>query len=88
MSDHSRHQVRIIGRYYDNLDKIKLVKLQELVTELYLAESDRKKDQLWKRAAKAMAVLKIPKSIADHILGQRDPELLARHVKQWITKAG
>ena len=88
MSERSRHQVRIIGRYYENLDQIKLGKLQEIVTELFLAETQRKKDQLWKRAAKALAVLKIPQSIADHVIGSRDPELLARHVRQWLAKAG
>ena len=45
MSNYTKHQKNIIDNYYKNLDSIMLQKLQELVTELYLAESDSK----WER---------------------------------------
>jgi hypothetical protein len=47
MPEYSNHQKKIIERYYDQQDVIMLNKLGELVTELYLAETQRKKDQLW-----------------------------------------
>ena len=50
MPDYTRHQKKIIERYYDRREEIMLAKLQEIVTELYLAETDAKRDQLWKRA--------------------------------------
>jgi len=84
MTDYTRHQKKIIERYYDRRDEIMLAKLQEIVTELYLAESDAKRDQLWKRADKAMKGLRIPGTIAQHILVQAKPEVLAKNVRQWL----
>ena len=49
-AERSEYQEGIIGRYYDNRDAIMLEKLGELVTELYLAETDAKRERLWKRA--------------------------------------
>ena len=80
------HQKKIIERYYDRRDEIILGKLQEIVTELYLAESDRKRDQLWQRADKAMKALKVPESVARHILTQTKPEILAKNVRQWLSE--
>lgn len=47
--DFSRHQQSIVNRYYKNLDGIVANRLQEAVTELYLADSDSKKAKLWKK---------------------------------------
>ena len=47
--DCSAHQQRIIRNYYRNLDSIRAQRLQELVTELWLAETDKKRDRLWAR---------------------------------------
>lgn len=52
--DYSRHQRKIIDRYYDNLDTITLTKLQELVSNLFLAEG-KKAETLWKRAETLLA---------------------------------
>jgi hypothetical protein len=87
MTDYTRHQKKIIERYYDRRDEIMLGKLQEIVTELYLAESDAKRDQLWKRAEKAMKALKVPDAIVKHILAQAKPEILAKNVRQWLQDA-
>jgi hypothetical protein len=87
MADYTPHQKRIIERYYDHRDEIMLGKLQEIVTELYLATTEKKQNQLWSRAEKAMAQLKAPGSIVAHILAQRKPELLALHVKTWLAEA-
>ncbi len=87
MTDYSRHQKRIIERYYDHRDEIMLGKLGELVTELTLAQSDRRRDQLWTRVAKAMKNLKVPPALAEHILTTRDEEVLARNLRMWLKQA-
>ena len=46
--EYSDYQQKIISRYYENLDTITLARLQELVSQLYLAESPAKQNQLWK----------------------------------------
>ena len=87
MPDYSPHQKKIIERYYDHRDEIMLGKLQEIVTDLFLAETEKKVDQLWKRAEKAMSALKIKESVAKHLLEQRKVEPLARSVREWLVEA-
>ncbi len=87
--DYSRHQKKIIERYYDNLDTIMLTRLQELATEIYLAEGKTKKlDQLWDRVAKAMDNMKIPGDVQQHILEKRSPEILAKNIEDWLRHSG
>jgi vancomycin permeability regulator SanA len=85
--DYSAHQQNIISQYYRNLDTIMLAKLQELVTELYLADSETKRDRLWKRVQQAMAKLGIPAPLAEHIVAARDVEVLAANLQDWLKKS-
>lgn len=87
MPEYSKHQQNIIRRYYEQKDVILLERLQTLVTDLALAETEKKTASLWKRAEKAMDGLKVPPSIAAHILEKKDPETLAHHVRDWLTEA-
>ncbi len=86
MADLSHYQRKVVDRYYDNRDSIMLAKLGELVSELYLAETDEKRDKLWVRVATAMKNLKVQETTAAHILKERKPELLASHLKDWAMK--
>jgi uncharacterized protein YaaW (UPF0174 family) len=86
--DYSEYQEKIISKYYSHLDALMLQKLQALVSELYLADSDKKKDRLWKRVQQAMENLKIPSPIMEHILSTRDVEVLARNLQDWLKQAG
>ena len=85
--DYSNYQREVLSRYYDNLDVIMLTKLQELVTELYLAYSAVKQKRLWDRAHKAMVKLKIKPAIVEHIMKTRSTTVLAKNVENWL-KAG
>jgi hypothetical protein len=85
--EYSSHQKKIINSYYDNLDGIMLGKLQELVTELYLAETEAKSIKLWARVEKAMIKLKIKPDIIKHIMAQRSAMVLAKNVEDWLKKA-
>ena len=87
MPDYTPHQKRIIGAYYKNRDEIMLARLQEIVTELYLAENDAALNRLWSRADKAMRALHIPRSLVEHILAKRDPQVLARNLRRWLDVA-
>ena len=84
--EYSRYQSGVIGRYYENLEGITLQKLQELVTELYLAEGKAKEDKLWERAAKAMEKLKVKPAVMQHILVKRDVKVLAMNIEDWLRK--
>jgi hypothetical protein len=84
-NEYSEYQKGVISRYYDNLDTIMLQKLSDLVTELYLADTQAKQARLWQRAHKAMVKLKIPPVIIDHIMEKEDVEILARNLQDWLA---
>jgi hypothetical protein len=84
--EYSAYQKDVISRYYQNQETILLQSLQELVTELYLAETDAKRAKLWERAYKAMTKLKIKPDIINHIMSKADAEILAKNVSEWVAK--
>ena len=75
--EYSRHQQSIIRNYYRNLDQIRAQRLQELVTELWLAETDRKRDRLWQRVEDLLAKSDAAPAEIRTILEHRDVEALA-----------
>ncbi|UCG47070.1 MAG: hypothetical protein JSU94_16420 [Phycisphaerales bacterium] len=83
-SELSNYQKSVISGYYDNLDTIMLQKLGELVTELYLADTEVRRNGLWERARKAMVKLKIPPAIIDHIIRKKDVRILAKNLQDWL----
>ncbi len=85
--NYSAYQQKVIGRYYENIDTIALQKLQELVTELYLAMNTNKEDKLWERVEKAMTQLKVKKEIHEHIMRKRDVKTLALNLEDWLKQS-
>lgn len=82
---YSSYQQNVISRYYDNLDTIMLTRLQELVSQLYLADSEAKKVRLWDRVHKAMLKLKIKPAIIEHIMKKKDVIVLAKNIEDWLS---
>ena len=81
--EYSGYQKSVINNYYRNLDTISLQRLSELVSELYLADSEAKQKRLWERVEKAMTNLKIPPAIIEHIMNKRDVQILAKNLQEW-----
>jgi hypothetical protein len=81
------YQADLISRYYGNLDTIMLQKLGELVSELYLADTDKKRDRLWQRVEKAMKNLNVPPAIIAHIMQKKNVEILAKNLQDWLAKS-
>jgi hypothetical protein len=76
--DYSPHQQRIIRNYYRNREAIETQRLQELVTEIYLAGAGRKADRLWERVAALLERAEgLDAEIAGRIVSGRDVEALA-----------
>ncbi len=48
------HQQKIVSRYYEHRDTLMLQKLSEIVSDLYLCETEKKAAGLWKSAATAL----------------------------------
>ncbi|MFZ0033484.1 MAG: hypothetical protein WAK60_00670 [Sedimentisphaerales bacterium] len=82
--EYSSYQRDVISRYYGNLDTIMLNKLQELVSQLYLANSKPKQEKLWERVHKAMLKLKIRPAIIEHIMNKKDVVVLAKNLEDWL----
>lgn len=87
MSDHTPYQQKIIGRYYDNFESIKLQRLSELCTEVWLAEG-KKKDRLWTQVGEILVALKVPQSRIDHVMAKKEPALLPDLVTELSKKLG
>ena len=86
-SNYSKHQKSIIRNYYENLDAIMLQKIQELVTDLYLAKDTPAEDRLWTRVHKALTKLKIKPALIAHIMQKRRVELLAQNTEDWLKQS-
>jgi hypothetical protein len=86
MPQRSRYQQKIIKNYYDNRESIALQRVQELVTELYLAEG-KAKDKHWKNLAGHLEKLGVAQVTIDHLLAQQNPELVAKLVQDLAAKA-
>ena len=76
--DYSKHQQSLIRNFYRNRDAGDVQRLQEIVTEIYLAGAGKKADGLWKRAAGILA--RAPGGAdaeIERLLADRDLEALA-----------
>lgn len=85
MADYSPYQQKVIGRYYDNFEGIKLQRLSELATEIYLAEG-KKQDRLWKQVSEILIALKLPQTRIDHVMSQKNPSLIPELVSELSRK--
>lgn len=85
--EYSDYQKKVISKYYDRLDVLMLQKLQELVSELYLADTQAKQERLWQRVHKAMLNLNLPSALVEHIMGKKDVEILAKNLQDWLRQS-
>lgn len=83
--DLSRRQSSIVKRYYDNLDTIVANRLQEAVTEIYLADSDKKRASLWKKVQLQLSKTPADPGVVHQIVEDGDVERLAKLVNDLIT---
>ena len=85
MAKHSRYQQNVIQNYYRNREAISLQRLQEMVTDLYLAEG-KKRVQQWKRVATHLEKLGLKPARIEHLVKTDDPSLIAKVVEELMAK--
>ena len=85
--EYTDYQRNAISNYYKNVDTIMLGKLSDMVSELYLADTETKAKRLWQRVEKAMVQLKIPDGIIKHIMEKKDVKILAKNIQEWQSKS-
>ena len=78
--ERTKYQDRAIRNYYRNIDAIRAQRLQDLVAEIYLATTEKKKATLWARAAEILATTDVPTAELEALLHSRDIEALAKIV--------
>ncbi len=76
----SSHQKGIVKRYYEHADTISLQKLQEAVSDLYLAGTGKAAERLWKTAQTALAKSGADPARVARIVAEKNVEALARLV--------
>lgn len=86
--ERTRHQEKIIRNYYRNLDAIRAQRLQDLVAEIFLAGSEKKRATLWARAGEILAGTGMPAADVAALLAARDVETLATIVNQRAQGSG
>ncbi|HIF30886.1 MAG: hypothetical protein ABGX07_02925 [Pirellulaceae bacterium] len=86
MAEYSKHQQSIIRNYYDNRESIALQKLQESVTELYLAEG-KKRQTVWKRIVGHLEKLKISQAEIDNVVAKDSPEMVANIIERVMGRS-
>ena len=82
--EYSGYQKKVIQDYYKHKDTIVLTRLQELLTELYLAESPAKTKRLWQQVGKALDKMKLKPTVKSHILEKQDVQILAENLNGWL----
>ena len=80
--DLSRHQSKIVKRYYDNQETIQSNRLGDLVSELWLAEDEKAQVRLWGKAQVALMKLGADATRVAGVVNKRDLEGLAKLVAQ------
>ena len=82
--ERTKYQEGVIKRYYEHKPEIMRQKLGELVTELYLATTDKKRESLWKRVEQALKNLNVPDAQIDRLLAKADPAALATFIEKHL----
>jgi hypothetical protein len=85
MAKRSSYQDRAIRNYYENRDTIMMQRLGDLVTDLFLAEG-QKRARLWTRVADALEKLKVPASRIQHVVQSDNPTQVANLLKELLQK--
>ncbi len=78
--EYSKHQQRIIRRHYETLEDRSIARLQELVSELFLAESEASRGRLWKQVQTAFKNSGVASAALAHAIETCDLDALAREV--------
>ena len=82
MPEYSNYQKKVISRYYENRDQIDRQRLEELVTNLYLASSAKQIAKHWETARGIMTRIGIPQQRIDHVIESQDATVLAAVVDE------
>lgn len=79
-TQYTKYQQKIIKGYYDNNETIKVQKLSEMITKMYMETNEKKIESGWKRIKKMLQDLKVSKHQIERITEERNLEMLAKKI--------
>ncbi len=80
--DRTPYQEKLIKRYYENMPDLMRQKLSELTTEVFLADTPKKRAALWKRVSQALKNLNVPEKDIEALIAKDDPAALATFIEK------
>jgi len=81
--NYSRYQQSVIRNYYSNKDNVSLQRVQELLTDLYLAEG-KKLGKVWDSLFLHLERIGVPADQLAHLKEAKNPELIAQLIQKKI----
>lgn len=79
------HQKSIVRRFYEHADTRTMTALQELVSDLAVAEAG-KAEKMWKKAGELLAKCKVEAAVVERSVGKRDVKAFAEVVGSMLGR--
>ncbi len=79
---YSEYQKKVIRNFYDNKDLRLVQKLGELVSNLYLETSEKKKEAGWKKIKKILTDLKVHPGEVEYLTKDKDISLISKKLDE------
>ncbi len=79
---YTRYQQKVIKNFYDNKDIRLVQKLGELVSNLYLETSDKKKEAGWKKIKKMLTDLKVHPGEVEYLTKEKNLSIISKKLDE------
>ncbi|MBC8553646.1 MAG: hypothetical protein H8D23_28865 [Candidatus Brocadiales bacterium] len=79
---YTKHQQKAIRNFYDNKDLRLVQKLGELVSNLYLETSEKKKETGWKKIKKMLTDLKVHPGEVEYLTKDKSLSIISKKLDE------
>ncbi len=79
---YTEYQKKVIRNFYDNKDLRLVQKLGELVSNLYVETSEKKKETGWKRIKKMLTDLKVHPGEVEYLTKDKNLSLISKKLDE------
>ncbi len=79
---YTQYQKKVIRNFYDNKDLRLVQKLGELVSNLYIETSEKKKEAGWKKIKKTLTDLKVHPGEVEYLTKDKDLSLISKKLDE------
>ena len=79
---YSQYQKKVIRNFYDNKDLRLVQKLGELVSNLYVETSEKKKETGWKKIKKMLTDLKVHPGEVEYLTKDKNLSLISKKLDE------